>query len=117
MPRLLVVLAVLAMLFVLAGGSTVLAAARDVPQRVASAVGGDDEAGQSGAQISGGEFLAVARGTPKERVRALLGEPEHAADATVEGVEIECWTYGVAGATGAFQLCFANGRLASRFRY
>ena len=115
--RVVVVGAVLAVLFLLLGGSAVLAAARDVPDRVADAVRGGATGGQSASQISGAEFLAVPRGTAAARVRALLGEPEHASKATVEGVDVECWAYGVAGATGAFQLCFRNGRLASRFRY
>ena len=117
MSRLLVTGAVLVVLFIALGGSAVLAAARDVPERVADAVGSADAGGQSGSQISGAEFLSVPRGTRAERVRGLLGEPEHTSSASVEGVEIECWTYGVAGATGAFQLCFANGKLSSRFRY
>jgi hypothetical protein len=115
--RLLVIGAVLLFLFVALGGSSVLAAARDVPDRLARAVDDGDSRGQSGSQISGTEFLSVPRGTPAARARGLLGEPEHTSTASVEGVRIECWTYGVAGATGAFQLCFANGRLSSRFRY
>jgi hypothetical protein len=114
--RLLVTGAVLGVLFVALGGSAVLAAARDAPERLADAMR-SDERGQSGSQISSAEFLSVPGGTPLARARALLGEPEHSSRATVEGVKVECWTYGVAGATGAFQLCFANGRLSSRFRY
>ena len=117
MSRLFVSGVVLVVLFVALGGSAVLAAARDAPERLAEAVRNDDTRGQSGSQISSAEFLSVPRGTPLSRARALLGEPEHASRATVEGVKVECWTYGVAGATGAFQLCFANGRLSSRFRY
>ena len=117
MSRLLAIGAVLVILFVALGGSSVLAAVRDVPDRVAAAVGSDGTNGQSGSQISGTEFLSVPRGTPAARARGLLGEPEHTSTASVEGVRIECWTYGVAGATGAFQLCFANGLLSSRFRY
>ena len=117
MSRLLVSGAVLVLLFVALGGSSVLAAVRDVPERVANAVGSGDSGGQSGSQISGAEFLSVPRGTPIGRVRGLLGAPEHTSRGTVEGVKVECWTYGVAGGTGAFQLCFANGLLSSRFRY
>jgi hypothetical protein len=115
--RVLLVGGVLALLFVALGGSAVLAAARDVPDRVAEAVRDGGSGDQSSSQISSAEFLSVPGGTRVERVRGLLGEPEHMSQATVEGVEIECWTYGVAGATGAFQLCFADGRLESRFRY
>ncbi len=101
----------------LLGGSAVVASAEDLRQRAADLVRGSDSRGQSGAQISIAEFLGVPRGLPKSRVRALLGEPEATWATTVEGVEIECWTYGIAGGTGAFQFCFANGRLSSRFRY
>ena len=109
--------AALAILVVVFGGSAVLAPARDVPERVAAAVRSEPTRGQSGSQISGAEYRSISIGTPRAQLRGLLGEPEHTSRATVEGVEIECWTYGVAGATGAFQLCFANGRLSSRFRY
>jgi hypothetical protein len=109
--------AVLVLLFLAVGGSSVLAGVREVPGRVAEAVREGDSGGQSSSQISSTEFLSVPRGTRVERVRGLLGEPEHTSRATVEGVKVECWTYGVAGATGAFQLCFANGLLSSRFRY
>jgi hypothetical protein len=115
--RLLVLVALLVLLAAALGGPTLLADARDVPSRVAHAVRSDEAAGQSAAQISLAEFEAVPHGTVVERVRELLGEPEHSSSAAVEGVEVECWTYGVAGGTGAFQLCFADGRLSSRFRY
>ena len=105
------------MLVVVLDGAAVFAAAREVPDRVAAAVRPGDAQGQSGSQISGAEFLSVQPGTPRNRVRGLLGSPEHESHATVEGVEIECWTYGVAAGTGAYQLCFANGRLKSRFVY
>jgi hypothetical protein len=32
-------------------------------------------------------------------------------------VALECWYYGVVGATGAFQFCFADDQLVSRFRF
>ena len=116
--RLIVLGILLVVLVVVLGGSAVLAAARDVPERVADAVqAADGKSGQSGSQISETEFVSVPRGTTAARARGLFGEPEHTSKAAVEGVRIECWTYGVAGATGAFQLCFANGRLSSRFRY
>jgi hypothetical protein len=115
--RLLVLAALLALLAAALGGPTFLADAEDLPARVAHAVRSDQATGQSAAQISLSEFESVPHGTLAGRVRELLGEPEHSSEATVEGVDIECWTYGVAGDTGAFQLCFANGRLSSRFRY
>ena len=99
------------------GGSAVLASVRALPGRAADVVGGRDEHAQSAAQISAAEFVTVQYGDTEERVRALLGEPETESSAVVEGVEIDCWAYGISGASGAFQLCFANGRLSSRFRY
>jgi hypothetical protein len=115
--RLLVLVALLVLLAAALGGPTLLAGAQDIPRRVAHAVKSEPSDSQSAAQISLAEFEAVPHGTVVERARELLGEPEHLSRAGVEGVEIECWTYGVAGATGAFQLCFADGRLSSRFRY
>ena len=100
-----------------AGGSAVLASVRALPERAADAVRGREERAQSAAQISATEFVSVQYGDTEERVRALLGEPETESSAVVEGVEIDCWAYGISGASGAFQLCFANGRLSSRFRY
>jgi hypothetical protein len=35
----------------------------------------------------------------------------------VEGVQLECWYYGVAGARGAYQICFENGRLSTKSRF
>ena len=98
------------------GGTAVLAGARELPER-ASSILGRDGSEQSGAQISLAEFVAPRQGETKERVRALVGEPETTSTAHVEGIELECWTYGISGASGAFQLCFADGRLSSRFRY
>lgn len=90
---------------------------RDLPgvaavERVAAH---DDEQGAS--QISAAEFLQVQRGIPSAELRALVGEPEDVDEANVEGVELECWYYGVVGASGAFQFCFADDRLVSRFRF
>ena len=101
----------------LLGGSAVLASVRELPQRAVEVVKGEGGAGQSAAQVSPAEFLALRRGQPKERVRELLGEPETTSSASVEGVDLDCWVYGVSGSSGAFQICFANGRLSSRFRY
>jgi hypothetical protein len=76
-----------------------------------------DDGGQGAAQISADEFLRIGQGTSTERLRALAGEPETRSTARVEGVELECWYYGIAGDTGAFQLCFSDDRLVSRFRF
>ncbi len=116
MVRWIVIAVVLVGAVSLFGGSAVLASVRELPQRAVDVVKRDDS-GQSAAQVSSAEFLALRRGQPKEHVRELLGEPETSSSASVEGVELECWIYGVSGSTGAFQICFANGRLSSRFRY
>lgn len=99
-----------------AGGTAVIASARDLPGRALDAVRGND-GGQSGAQLSPREYLTMQRGWTRERVRGFVGEPEATSSARVEGVTLECWSYGIAGGTGVFQLCFVDGRLESRFRY
>jgi hypothetical protein len=73
--------------------------------------------GQSSSQISRSEFDAVAAGTSPARLRASAGEPASRSVADVEGVRVECWYYGVAGRSGAYQLCFENGRLASKLLF
>ena len=72
---------------------------------------------QGQAQISPEEFGVAEYGTRKTVVRARVGEPERTTSADVEGVSLECWYYGVAGATGAYQLCFVEGRLSSKARF
>ena len=101
----------------LLGGTTVLASARELPSRAVDAMRGESSEAQSDAQMSGAEFVSLERGWSPDRVRAEVGAPEAASRSSVEGLELECWTYGIVGATGAFQICFANGRLESRFRY
>lgn len=110
-----IAIVVLAGIWVL-GGTAVLAGARELPDRATSILRGDGS-GQSGAQISLAEFVEPRNGATTDRVRALVGEPESTSTAHVEGIELECWTYGISGASGAFQFCFADGRLSSRFRY
>ena len=100
-----------------AGGSELLAKIPAVGES-ASDVGpraGIDDQGAS--QISPAEFLQVRRGVTRDELRALVGKPEAAGSSDVEGVEIDCWYYGVVGATGAFQFCFADDSLVSRFRF
>ena len=113
---LLLVCAVVAVVFVLSG-TAVLADVQSVPGRATDAIRGSDGGAQSAAQISPSEFIQVRRGASRETVRGLLGEPEDTSETRVEGLALECWVYGIAGASGAFQLCFENGRLSSRFRY
>lgn len=81
------------------------------------ASGARDGGAQSASQISSGEFAQVDSGFTLDRLRALAGEPASRSAAEVEGVELECWYYGIVGATGAYQFCFANGKLRAKLRY
>jgi hypothetical protein len=72
---------------------------------------------QSAAQISPDEFEQIEAGISPAGIRATVGEPASKSETTVEGLRLECWYYGVAGSTGAYQLCFKNGRLATKLRF
>ena len=98
-------------------GTGVLADVRSAPERARGVLGTAAARGHSKAQISPMEFIRAPRGAPRTEIRNLLGEPEDTSTAIVEGLKVECWLYGIAADTGAFQLCFENGRLSSRFRY
>ena len=76
-----------------------------------------DPVGQVRYQNSTAEFSPVRPGITPSRLRELAGEQESRDVSTVEGVEIECWYYGIVAGTGSYQFCFANGKLTSRFRY
>jgi hypothetical protein len=113
----LLVLVAAAAIGVSAGGSELLAkipSVTDTATEVGSRAGIDD---QGAAQISPAEFLQVKRGVTRDELRALVGKPEDSDSSKVEGVRLDCWYYGVVGATGAFQFCFADDRLVSRFRF
>ena len=69
---------------------------------------------QGAAQMSEAEFQRAEDGMSVGSLRALVGEPEARTTNRVEGVRIECWYYGIGGTTGAYQLCFADGRLRSK---
>jgi hypothetical protein len=69
---------------------------------------------QSSAQISAAEFLRLPKGTPQSAVQASVGEPDRKHRVSIERLELDCWYYGIAGATGAYQLCFVNGKLRSK---
>jgi hypothetical protein len=76
-----------------------------------------DGGAQSKSQISSGEFAQVDSGFTLNQLRAFAGEPASRGAAEVEGVKLECWYYGIVGATGAYQFCFANGKLRAKLRY
>ena len=73
--------------------------------------------GQSAEQISSGEFAAATGGMKADALRSLVGKPDERTQAKVEGLDLECWYYGVAGGTGAYQFCFVDGKLSSKRRY
>ena len=59
-----------------------------------------------------------ARGDDRRRaLRNLVGSPADENTVKVEGLQLECWYYGVAGATGAYQFCFQDGKLSSKRRF
>jgi len=97
----------------------VLASVRDAPRRVEGLVGnsGGGTGEQSRAQLSQFEFNALSAGTTTRRLRGLVGDPQTRQTVDVEGVGVECWYYGVARASGAYQLCFQNGRLRTKTRF
>jgi hypothetical protein len=73
--------------------------------------------GQSGAQISSAEFAQIKAGLAPQALRDLVGEPAAEESTELEGLELECLSYGIVGASGIYQFCFANGKLASKLRF
>lgn len=73
--------------------------------------------GQSGAQISSAEFAQIRAGLSPSALRDLVGEPAAEESTELEGLELECLSYGIVGASGIYQFCFANGKLASKLRF
>ena len=108
-----IALVVLVLLSVV-GGSVVGARFDSLRETAEAVVGADDEA-QSASQISYVEFRLAPVGTTTDRLRARVGEPESKATHDVEGLEIECWLYGAAAATGGYQFCFVDDRLRAKF--
>ena len=74
-------------------------------------------ANQSASQLSSGEFDRIGNDFTPGRLRSFAGEPATKTRALVEGVRLDCWYYGVAGARGAYQICFENGGLSTKTRY
>jgi hypothetical protein len=72
---------------------------------------------ESASQLSSAEFATVGVGFSPSRLRSFAGDPAKKTDASVEGVDLECWYYGIAGARGAFQICFENGRFSTKTRF
>ena len=116
LARLAILVAVVVVLFVV-GGSAVLAKVPDLREKAADLVRTDaSKTSQGAAQLSTAEFAHIRPGITPRKLRGLVGEPESKSKTSVEGLEIECWYYGIVAETGSFQFCFANGKGTSRFR-
>jgi hypothetical protein len=74
-------------------------------------------AAQSSSQLSPSEFDQIDSYFTPDRLGSFAGEPATKTNASVEGVALECWYYGVAGARGAYQICFENGKLSTKARF
>jgi hypothetical protein len=74
-------------------------------------------AAQSSSQLSTEEYGQIDSSFSPERLGSFAGEPATKTKASVEGVQLECWYYGVAGARGAYQICFENGHLSTKSRF
>jgi hypothetical protein len=72
---------------------------------------------QSASQLSSEEFAEIDSSFTPEKLGGFAGKPATKTNASVEGVDLECWYYGVAGARGAYQICFENGRLSAKSRF
>ena len=112
-----IVIVLVAAALVVGAAPALLARGADVREEVGELVEDRGGGGQSASQISSGEFASATGGMRRERLRSLVGEPEERTTTRVEGLELECWYYGVVGATGTYQFCFVDGRLSSKRRY
>ena len=72
---------------------------------------------QSSSQLSTEEFGQIDSTFTPAKLGSFAGEPAEKTTAAVEGVQLECWYYGVAGFRGAYQICFENGRLSTKSRF
>ena len=115
LTRLVVLLVAVAAL--VAAGPALLDSSDGLREELGSLLEDRGGGGQSGEQISSGEFSTVHGGMKADALRGLVGKPDEQTTARVEGLKLECWYYGVAGGTGAYQFCFVDGRLSSKRRY
>lgn len=74
-------------------------------------------AAESASQLSSSEFEQIDSSFTPDRLRAFAGEPAAETKASVEGVTLECWYYGIAGEQGTYQVCFENDRLSAKLRF
>jgi hypothetical protein len=82
-----------------------------VPERA------QQRSGQSDAQISSAEFAQIRAGLSPRALRDLAGEPASEDSTELEGLRLECLSYGIVGASGIYQFCFADGKLSSKLRF
>ena len=115
LPRFLVLVAAIAALFVVATPA-LRGAIEEVRDRLPSLERADSR-GQGASQISSAEFAQMPAGVTPDALRRLAGEPESKSTTRVEGVALECWYYGIVGSSGAYQLCFVDGKLSSKLRF
>ena len=114
----LALLAVLVLVVFVVGAPVLLGQAPALRSKLPRFASGDTEGGkQSAAQLSRAEFVDVAKGMTRAKLRALVGEPESTSSNKVENLEVECWYYGVVGTSGTYQFCFVDGRLRSKVAY
>jgi hypothetical protein len=72
---------------------------------------------QSASQLSSEEFAAIDSSYTPDSLGGLAGEATTKTEASVEGIRLECWYYGIAGGRGAYQVCFENGRFSTKTRF
>jgi hypothetical protein len=102
----------------LAAAPSLLSKASDLRQALPVLTDAHETAAtQSAAQLSPAELAELPTGLTPGSLRARAGAPDHRSTTRLEGIKLECWYYGVADSRGAYQLCFANGHLASKLRY
>jgi hypothetical protein len=112
MTKLLVVLLVAAGLLAF-GGSALLERVSEARSNLPDVLD-RPQRDQSSAQLSAAEFLRLPKGSPQSVVQATVGEPDGKHHVSIERLELDCWYYGIAGATGAYQLCFVDGKLRAK---
>jgi hypothetical protein len=88
-----------------------------LPDRMNYFANGAPGIAQSASQLSSEEYDGVDSSFTPGQLRSLAGEPARKTTASVEGIDLECWYYGIAGARGAYQICFENGRFSTKARF
>jgi hypothetical protein len=115
LSRLLLLVAAVAALLVLTA-PTLRGQVGDLRESLPSLEETDSE-GQSGSQISSAEFAQIKAGISPQSLRDLAGEPAAEESTELEGLKLECLSYGIVGASGIYQFCFADDKLSSKLRF